>query len=147
MASAIRIGGVAAGSVQGLQGFLNKIAALPEGLVADLHGDLSNGADDLVERIQQITPVSELEAHPGELRESVHKEDGRHDLSVLVVEDAKDAKGRGYAPHVEYGHKTPDGGHVAAEPHFWPAVRVTKQSLRARMSRSLSKRVRAVNGQ
>ena len=141
--SAIRIGGVAAGSVQGLQAYQDRLLALPNGLVAAIHADLNAGADELVGRIQEIAPVDALEAHPGELRDSVHKEDGRHDLSVLVVEDAKDAKGHGYAPHVEYGHKTPNGKHVAAKPHFWPAVRVAKKQIRSRISRSVSKAVKA----
>ena len=146
MASRIRIGGVAPGTVGGIQQFLEKLATIPDGLVASINADLNAGADELVGRIQEIAPVDAMEAHPGELRDSVHKEAGRHDLSVLVVEDAKDAKGRGYAPHVEYGHKTPNGKHVAAKPHFWPSVRVSKRQIRSRISRSVSRAVKAAAG-
>jgi hypothetical protein len=149
MASSIRIGGVAAGTVQGLQGFLDRIAAIPEGLVQDIHRDLSDGADELVDDIRPlvpVSPVSDLETHPGQLRDSVHREDGRHGLSVLVVEDARDAKGNFIGPHVEYGHKDKGGGHVAALPHFNPAVRVFKPKLRARIGRSLSKRIKGTAG-
>ena len=139
MASAIRIGGVAGGSVAGAAAYQKRLADMPQKIIADTRAALDTGADQLVERIAHIAPVSELEAHPGELRASVHKEDGRHDLSVRVVEDAKDAHGRGYAAHVEYGHKTPDGSHVAAVPHFWPSVRVGKQRLIADIRAAIRK--------
>lgn len=139
----VRIGGPAAGSVGGIQQYLEKLATIPDGLVASVNADLNGGADELVGRIKEIAPTDPLETHPGELRDSVHKEAGRHDLSVLVVEDAQDVKGNFYAPHVEYGHKAKDGRHVAAKPHFWPAVRVARKQLRSRISRSVSRAVKA----
>ena len=90
-----------------------------------------------MEAIRERAPVSELEARPGDLRESVHKAAGRHDLSILVVEDAVDEKGHPYPAHVEYGHKTKDGGHVAAIPHFWPAVKGSRRKIIAGIKRRM----------
>ena len=144
MASGIRIGGAAPGSVAGAAEFQAFLRGYPQKVISDTRQLLDEGADELVEAIQERAPVSELEAHPGDLKASVHKVDGRHDLSVLVVEDAKDAKGEAYPAHVEYGHRTKDGGHVAPIPHFWPAVRANRGALTRAIARAFRRRAQDV---
>ena len=118
-------------------------AGYPNAVISDTRAELDRGADQMVDAIKAAAPVSELEAHPGDLRESVHKENGRHDLSILVVEDARDAKGDVYPAHVEYGHKTKSGGHVAAQPHFWPAVKAGRRKIISGIRRAMQARATA----
>lgn len=139
----IRLGGVAAGSVQGAAAFQAFLRGYPLAVIADIREELNAGGDQLVEAIKSAAPVSDLEGHPGELRDSVHRVEGRHDLSILVVEDAADAKGHPYPAHVEYGHKTKAGGHVAAVPHFWPAVVESKRNIISAMRRRMKARAQA----
>jgi hypothetical protein len=47
-------------------------------------------------------------------------------------------------PHlVEYGHTGPNGSVVEPQPFFWPAVRLNKRRMQARMRREIGKIVRA----
>lgn len=159
MASSVTIGGHGT-RVKGLDKLLRRLKKLPELAKAELAKGLDASADDLVTNIKAIAPVSDLEPHPGALKASVHKTAGRHELSRFVIVDAKDAKGRGYAPHVEFGHmvgKRPSGdgvrkrgkitgdtrAHVRAEPFFYPAIKRRKPAIRSRMSRAGSKAVQA----
>ena len=136
----VRIGGVAPGSIAGAAEFQAFLRGYPQQVIDDTRAELQKGADELVADIQARAPVSELEGHPGELRESVHKEDGRHDLSVVVVEDAGEAEGRGYSRFVEFGHKKKDGGYVAEVPHFWPAVRENRRKIIAAIRAGMRRR-------
>ncbi len=142
MSKLIRVGGAAPNSVLGLPEVLALFEDLPDRILELTNAALSEGADDLVSLIKAAAPVSELEAHPGELRDSVHREQGRHELQVRVVEDAGLSRGDPYAAHVEYGHKAKDGSHVAAIPHFWPSVRVARKKLQQRIAAAVRKAVR-----
>ena len=134
-------------NIQGLDKLQKKIAALPDGIAKDIMPAREKGADELVAKAKSIAPVSEaLEDTPGLLRDSIHREPGRNDLSVAVTVDAKDAEGRWFAKHVEYGHRTPEGVHVQAVPFFWPSYRVTKKKIRARVARSVTKAVKKAGG-
>ena len=142
MARAVRVGGVAAGSIAGAEEFQRLLKTFPQQVVVDTRQALNDGAAQVVSDIRAVAPVSTLEGRPGELRDSVHQEDGRHDLSVLVVEDARDAKGHAYPAHVEFGHKTPAGGHVPAQPHFWPAVRAGRRAIISKIRSSMRRAAR-----
>ena len=139
----VRVGGVAPGSIAGAAEFQALLRSYPQGVIDDTRAELERGAEQLVAAIQERAPVSDLEAHPGELRDSVHKEDGRHDLSVVVIEDAKDKDGHAYPGHVEYGHKAKDGRHVAAIPHFWPAVRDGRRKIISGIAAGMRRRAKA----
>lgn len=144
MAGPVRIGGVTPGSVAGAAEWQKLLDSFPREVIDSSRRALEAGAERMVETIKAHAPVSELEAHPGELRDSVHKEDGRHDLSVLVVEDAGEAEGRGYSRFVEFGHRAQGGGHVAPHPHFWPAVRGERGKIRNQIAADMR---RAAKGQ
>lgn len=104
---------------------------------------LETAADEMVAAVRAIAPVSGLTPNPGDLRESVHKESGRGELAVRVVEDATDGKGNFIAPHVEYGHAAKDGSHVAALPHFWPSYNRLKKRRKGQFSRACSAAIKA----
>jgi|SRR5579872_1403154 len=132
--------GAGAGYVQGLGRLLKRLGRIPPEVRTDVRATLENEASALVDDIKAVAPVApEFERHPGEMRDSTHKQPGRHELAVQVVVDAKDEKGREYPPHVEYGHKTKAGGHVAAEPFFHPSVRRRKPKTRKAVSQATSR--------
>jgi hypothetical protein len=124
--------------VKGLARVMRKIAAIDPAVVAAARPGVERAGDRLVKRIKSIVPVSDLETTPGQLRDSVRKERGDHDLAVVVIEDARDEKGRFIPKHVEHGHKARDGSHVAAVPHFWPSYRVERKAMRSQVGRAMS---------
>lgn len=125
-------------NVEGLEALQRKVAALPDAIVDEVKPALDRGAKRFVAKVKSIAPVSELEANPGDLRDSVHTEPGRHELAVQVIEDAVDEAGKAYPAHVEYGHKAPDGSHVEAKPHFWIAYQLIKKPFRDLMNRAMN---------
>lgn len=125
--------------IEGLEDLQRRIAALPDAIIDEVKPALEKGADQLVAKIKSIAPVDDdMQSRPGELRDSVHKEPGRHELSVMVVEDARDEGGHMYPAHVEHGHKAADGSHVEPKPHFWPAYNLVKKPIKARLNRAMN---------
>lgn len=118
------------------------IAALPEEVTRNLKAVFNAGADRLVDTLHHALPIDEMDPHPGALRASAHKAPGSTPLSVKVVVDARDAKGRFYAKHVEHGHKTKSGAHIAAKPAFYPAVREEKKRVRREAAAAVRKAVK-----
>jgi hypothetical protein len=136
------------GYVKGTEALQAKIAALPSALVEELKPAIDKAAEDFASKVRAVTPVSELGEHPGALRDSVHVEPGRSELSRAVVVDAKATKGKDagkpFAAHVEYGHKAGDGKHVPPKPFFWPVYAVEKKKIRSAFSRAVTKAVKKV---
>jgi hypothetical protein len=138
-------------SVKGLDQLIARINRIAPNIRARVMAEgVDPAADDLVENIKMITPTSEMEDHPDHLKESVHKEDGRHELSRLVVVDAKDKQGRPIAPPVEFGHMSHDvfghhvdvAIHVPPKPFFYPTIRRRKKVLSRMVARAMSKAVK-----
>jgi hypothetical protein len=126
-------------NIEGLAELQRRVAALPDAIVSEVKPALERSGDMLVNRIRPLVPVGDdLEQTPGALRDSLHREPGDHELAVLIVEDAKDDKGRAIGKHVEHGHKAADGSHVAAKPHFWIGYQLTKKAIRARLNRAIN---------
>ena len=125
-------------SVEGMAAFRARLAAVSAAARGEMAAAIEEGADEFVAAARTACPTdSTLEAHPGELRESIHKKEGAHELQVRVVADAKDEKGHYYGAHVELGHRTPDGGAVPAKPFFYPSWRLVKPKVRARIARAI----------
>lgn len=98
-------------------------------------GDIE--ARGLANAVRRAAPVGhDLEKHPGELRDSVHPDKGKRELSWRVVIDAADAKGRFIARHVEFGHMDARGGHVPPVPFAYPTLRVEMPAIRRRLARA-----------
>ena len=142
MASGLRLGSVQPNTVAGAAEFQRFLLGYPELVVQDIRQELVDGADLMVEAIKERAPASTLEPHPGALRESVHREDGGHDLSVVIVEDAADAQGRPYAAYVEFGHKGPGGVQVAGRKHFWPVIKEGRRQLLSHIRRRMNERAK-----
>jgi hypothetical protein len=126
-------------NVAGVQRVMRKIATVPPAVVQAAKPGVQRAGDRLVKRIRSIAPVSDLESTPGELRDSVRREAGDHDLAVTVIEDAVDAKGRYIPKHVEHGHRAADGSQVPPVPHFWPSYRVERKAMRSQVGRAMTK--------
>jgi HK97 gp10 family phage protein len=131
-----------AGYVKGLAELQAKIASYPARVKAPLVAALNQSADEIVERAKSIAPAAPASHPEGALRDSIHKAAGRHELSVDVIVDAKDEKGRIFAAHVEFGHKAEDGHHVAPTPFLFPTVRVTKKRIKSRLGRAMTKAIK-----
>lgn len=97
----------------------------------------------LVAAFKRACPVSDLEARPGELRDSIesYPVPGRP-LSARIIVGARDEKGVKYARYVEFGHTARDGSYVPAQPFFWPTYRARKKEIRRRMLAPARKAIR-----
>jgi len=130
--------------VKNLDLWKKRLAKIPRAARAAAAAQLEKEADDLVAAIKRNVPVSQ-DSDPGTLRDSVRWEqhaEGK-ELSVTVIEDAKDGQGKGFAPFVEFGHHKKTGQYVPAQPHFFPTYRARKKGIRRRMQAATRKAVRA----
>ncbi len=118
-----------------------RLARIPASVKGVVRVQLKQEVDGLVEAIKRAAPVGDgLERQPGELRDSVHSyPNQKRDLSLKVIADARDAKGRFIGAHVEFGHMTPGGHHVPAVPFFFPTYRANKRPVRRRLAAAARK--------
>lgn len=114
-----------------------QLARIPDSMkrVVQQQGDIE--ARYLANAVRAAAPVgTDLEHHPGELRDSVHVEAGKRALSWRVVIDAKDERGHCYARHVEFGHMAKGGVHVAPVPFAYPTKRIEWPGMKKRLKRA-----------
>ncbi|KAB0679524.1 HK97-gp10 family putative phage morphogenesis protein [Aureimonas leprariae] len=90
---------------------------------------LDQGADQLVAAARHLVPTDD-----GTLKDSIRVEAGEHELELLVVAGGGPAF---YAVHVEHGTTQ-----AAAQPFFFPAWRLNKKQIQARIKRAIGKAVR-----
>ena len=136
-------------NVQGADAIQKLLAGIPDQVTARVQAAVTEAGAEFVEQARAIAPVAPaFEAHPGELRDSIHQESGGRALSTTIVVDARDEDGRFYPAHVEYGHTDARSGvHVAAEPFFWPTYRVTRKRLRSKASRAMTAAVKTAKAE
>lgn len=123
--------------VEGMAEFRARLASFSSAARTVMADAVHKGADEFAAAARAAAPVSELEAHPGDLRAGIQKHDGSNELKKVVSSDAKDEEGHYYAAHVELGHKARDGRPVPAQPSFLPAWRLTKKRIMSRIQRSI----------
>lgn len=106
-----------------------KLARLPPAVTETAGVALDAGTDELVAALQRAAPVSELDDHPGQLRESIQKyrTPGRP-LSWRIIAAARDLKGRLYGVWVEFGH-----GDAPPRPFWFPTYRAFKKRFRSKL--------------
>jgi hypothetical protein len=109
-----------------------RLAAIPLAVRQAVLPALMTSANELADRIRVLVP----DLH-GALKDSI-KVTQVSETKVTVSEGGPDAP---YALHVEYGHMA-NGKHVPAEPHFWPAYRLTKKRIQSRTKRAITKAVK-----
>lgn len=118
---------------------------LPDAVKVAVGTELADQVERLTDAIQKNTPVSDLDAHPGQLRDSVHFFANRdRPLSYKILADARDERGEFIGPHVEHGHKARDGTHVARVPFFFTTYRSLKKAMRRKLNAAGRKAVRTL---
>lgn len=113
-----------------------RIEAIPADARALVQKALDKSADELVSLQKRAVPVDE-----GDLRKSIRKEPGTHDLSIRVeaggplttkpVRKGKSAQ-YDYALAIEHGTAT-----RPAEPFFFPAYRLLRRRIKNRLARAV----------
>lgn len=121
-----------------------RLNAIPPAVKAAVQPALIKSGDELVARMQALAPVrsgalkASIEAtYPGQATPAYSQPGGSRvakENEVLVT--AGNAEVR-YPHLVEYGTS-----HSPAKPFFWPAYRLTKQRIKNRLKRAVSKAVR-----
>ena len=127
--------------IRNLERWKARFAALPAAVQAAAEQQLEANAEFLADQIKQAAPRSnDYEKSGGErLVDHVRAEKStKGPASYLVICDPKDAKGHGYAMHVEFGHRAPGGktgkhAGTKAHPFFFPTYRAFKTTLRRRL--------------
>lgn len=140
-----------------------RLRRLPQAMKAAVEEQLTAEAEELAAAMRRAAPVI-----TGALRGSIRVEDGDRPLSKKViaggvpetrkrvrkgVADADFAKAKAtggfkgefdYSRGVEFGHRTPAGGHVAAEPFFYPTYRARKKAMRRRLTTAARKALKKI---
>ena len=94
--SAVRIFNASFANVQGADATQRLLASLPDAISSAVQDAINQGGDDLVKQAQAIAPVApEFETHPGQMRDSIRREDNGRALSTTVVCDARGQGGQG----------------------------------------------------
>lgn len=116
--------------VEGLERLKRRFARLPVKIKAQVREALDKSADELVAMQQRLVAVDD-----GDLRDSIHKRDGHHELSIEVAAGNNKAF---YAPFVEFGTVN-----QPAQPFFFPSYRALRKRIKSRTSRAVRKAVKA----
>jgi HK97 gp10 family phage protein len=114
-----------ASHVEGADAFRRRLAALSAETKAEVRKALEVSASEMVATAKALAPVDE-----GDLRDSIRKEPGPHELAVTVVAGDERAF---YARFVEFGRRG-----MPARPFFWPAYRALQKRIRSRINRSIT---------
>ena len=126
-------------------------AAIPNAVAEAIQPALQSAAADIVAEQKSLCPVSKDSAHgnpPGALRDSIQFTAGGEstpaysapggqqivDLNAVLI-TAGNAKVR-YSHFVEYGTVR-----MAAEPYFWPAIRLLSQRTKAKIQAAFNQTV------
>lgn len=115
----------------GLDKRLAAFARLPPDVRNEIAKSLDAETDELVAAEKRAAPVSALEDHPGQLRDSIEKyrTPGRL-LSWRIIAGARDKQGRLFGRYVEFGHTAANGTFVPASPFWFPTYRARRKAMR-----------------
>ena len=111
--------------VAGLDRLNRQLARMPAAAKTELRKALDKSADEMVATARALAPVLE-----GDLKASIDKTDGAHDLAVVVRAGGGAA---GLAHIAEYGHPK-----AKPRPFFWPAYRALRKGIRSRLNRAVN---------
>lgn len=130
----------------GREALFARFAKLPAAITEAVATQLETEVKDLVEAQKRAAPVSsDLEAHPGQFRDSIHEyKNPDRPLSYRVIADAKDDHSEFIGPHIEFGHMARDGSHVPARPSFFGTYRARKKPMRRRLNAAARKAAKAL---
>lgn len=120
--------------------FFRALNATVPAINKELRAALAQAGDEMAQKAQQLVPVDE-----GELRGTIEwdytrKTKADNSLSPAIVVLAGGEKGQPgeHARHVEFGtHDT------VKQPYFFPAYRLLRRKIRGRLTRSMTKAIKA----
>lgn len=112
--------------IEGLERSQKRLARIPQRMRIEVRVVLDKSADELVAMQKRLVAVDE-----GDLRVSIRKRDGRHDLSVEVFTD--DFKAR----WIEFGTVS-----QPSQPYFFGPYRASKKRIKSRTTRAMRKAVK-----
>lgn len=115
-----------ASKVEGVARLKARFAKIPQRMREEVRVAIDASADELVTMQKRLVPVEH-----GDLRDSIRKEEGVHDLSVEVKAGSKNVF---YAKMIEFGTRK-----MQARPFFFPAYRTLRRRIRSRIARAMSK--------
>ena len=111
---------MAKATITGVDRLQRKLSAMPREAKTQIRAALDKSADEMVALARGLAPVRD-----GDLRNSIQKQDGAHELAVNVVAGGRDAF---------YAHLA-----EAKTPFFNPAYRTLRKRIRGRTSRAINK--------
>ncbi|KQX42415.1 hypothetical protein ASD04_00120 [Devosia sp. Root436] len=120
--------------VQGLDKLNRKVARMPAAAKTEIKRGLDTGADKLVAMAKALAPVAD-----GDVKASIRKEPGAHELSVVVRAGGPPGSPAEHAVFVEFG--TDD---TEAQPFLMPSFRALKRSIRSSIAYRIVKAAKAV---
>jgi hypothetical protein len=117
-----------------------RLARVPKAAQEALRKQMKTEADDMVDAIKRAMDAQyddTADHNHQKLRDSVHAyPNPDREISYRILADARDAAGKFIGSNVEQGHRTVDGGHVAASPSFFPTYRSRKKAMKRRLSKA-----------
>lgn len=127
-----------------------RLAKIPAAAQKALKDQLKTEADEMVSAIKRAMDVAYAGQNDKDLtrlRDSVHAYESPHRvIGQTILADAKDAAGKFIGSNVEAGHRTVDGGHVAARPAFFPTYRARRKAMKRRISKAARTAIRQAAG-
>ena len=109
------------GSFKGLDRKLAKLERMSAELKSLMRDTLEKQVNGIADNMRAIAWVDPSTKHPYALRDGIVVRQGKHELAFEIEDVARDEKGRLFAAHVEFGHKTASGAHVPPKPFFFKA--------------------------
>jgi HK97 gp10 family phage protein len=129
----------------GLEAVLARLEKIPREVRAAVEEQIEKEVADLVAAEKRAAPASHLEAHPGQLRDSIEAYPSPDNpLRRRIIVGARDAKGRLFGSYVEFGHTSPDGSYTPARPFFWPTYRSRAKGIRRRIASAATRAFKRV---
>jgi len=107
-----------------------RMETIPKAVRDAVQPALDRSADELVKRQKSLAPEDQ-----GDLRDSIRKEPGEHELSRKVLTDDFKARWQEFGTLAQ-----------PAQPFFWPSYRLLKKRIEGRIKRAVSKAVREAWG-
>lgn len=132
--------------LDGLNDLNRRLAALSAATKAELRTALDESADRVVAIQKSLAPVDE-----GDLRNSIRKEPGEHELQIRIVAGGsattKAVRNGATAPRIDYAVIAEFGtANRPARPFFYPGYRALRKAIRARLSRAYRNAARRARG-
>lgn len=135
---------MASASWKNLEQIKARLARMPAGVQEAAQAKLKDQVEQLVEALKRAAPKSDLEQHPGQLRDSIEASEARKRvLSWRVVAWARDEKGRLFARYVEFGHTARKSGrYVPAQPFWFSTYRAWRRGMFAAVRQAVRDRIK-----